>query len=370
MLVATRRQVVESIEKLVRNKPEAQLLAALVSLSSEAYGFFLKEAAVYNDGSLEFAPWDSAYVLRKVDDEIKAEFDCHFPRGRLEIALRESLRAMGFSESDPKLFFVESREHIMRDGTIERGLHIVLQNDSSRIAFGSTQEFGAQLRVVIAEVNVVEDGYAGYRILFHECGHAMHFLNIVSRYPSLRMNMPVFFTEAIAKLFEALPLDAGWLAAQTSLSGPRVRRVRKLHAMKEIFFLRENVMFALSEMLMACGGTVADAQQVWQVLAATILYPACSDEDLTAAVMKYSRRVVNHPGSAMNLVLTACLAAQIRAHVAGAGGTIYIPTTRAAIEPFIRPGGSIDWQTVLMQAIGRPMDAVALAQELEQALAI
>jgi len=354
----------ESLERVVRENAVAGYLIEVSTATDNVYKKFL--AAARKRVGESFAPWDAPFVLARLTEEFAEATVGIYPNTGLEKNLRAALIDCGFQDEERSLYFAnEDTNDATSANQFSPGIHVRVTRDERRRQFGTTQDFGA-ISIARCELNLVTDGIEAYRIAFHECGHAVHFTNICSKYQSLRLNMPVFFTEAIAQVFESLPIERPWLAKNRNLSTSKIDNIRFLRALQEIFSLRENIAFALVELLVT--ESVGDFEQLWPVFAQTCLYPEIELKDLLVPT-DHTTRLVFYQHSALNVALAMCLAAQIRNHVANRpNATIYLPGMKAGMIGFMREGGSADWQDVMQRACGSPVDPETVGLDFETKL--
>jgi hypothetical protein len=358
--------MLDALDKAVLQNPTACFLAEMCVITEEAYSTFLRAIRQWVSGP--FAPWDSLYVMAQITKALDLATASVYPRAGIETAVRKSLSDCGFHDEERLLYF-DDEPSLVPDVShrFRPGIHLRLSNDGTRRQFGSTQDFGV-LQTTVSQLNISGDGLDAYRILFHECGHSIHFVNIKSKYQTMRLAMPVFYSEAVAQVFEALPLDAQWMKVNSGISAAEITRVRFLRGLQELFALRENLAFALTELLVT--DSVGGFEDIWPLMARMYLYPAIAAEQVGAVMDRnHMERFLFYENSALNVVMSTCIGAYIRSHVAGTpGGSIYLETTKERMLEFMRPGGSIEWEEVVRMASGHSFHPEAVGEEFKQKL--
>jgi hypothetical protein len=136
--------------------------------------------------------------------------------------------------------------------------------------------------------------------------------------------------------------------------------------LKEVFGLRENIAFALTELMIA--ESVGETEDIWRMVAKVCLYPDLKPEDNLVS-HGHTERVVYYENSALNVVMSSCIASHIRTCIAGAtGAAFYGAALKGALINFMKPGGGLDWQDVVRAASGRDIEPEAIGAELNRKL--
>jgi hypothetical protein len=365
--------VLDRIEHVLRTDSAAGLLVEVCLSTDEAYGIFLDVSRQWR--AEPFAPWDTKFVLNKMDGLLGGDDPSPYKVTRLRQDLARTLNDCGFKEEHDLLCFLFSyKDPRNADGQpsgkswqSKPRIEFRISSDQALRQFGTTQHFPIW-RSTLSKLNIWKDGFEAYRILFHECGHAIHFMNMKeSRWLSrIASTIPSFYTEAVAQFFEFLPIDRGWMQTNTDLSDIEIDRKRVLQTLKKLYSLRENVAFALTELLIRT--LIVGFEDVWPIMAQRHLHPGIDFNDLGNA-REYLTRFLHHQNSAFNVVLSMCIASHIRAYVAGAPGeSVYHKTAKRKLSTFLRPNGVVHWQEVIKKASKRDFDATILGKEFTKTL--
>jgi hypothetical protein len=269
--------------------------------------------------------------------------------------LRQSVDAMGYRELAASIYHYPGRPQPAE--LWRRGIHIKTTHLPERPQFGKTDWMGGP-GIALVDVNLCENGLSSYQVLFHECGHAIHLLSIRTKYESLRKSLPGFFMEGIAMFFDGTVFDPAWLQAHTALAASDRERLRRFSAMQRLFVLRENVAFALQNLLLRLIGDAAEYQPIEQILAARILYPDIPEAAL-GHMAYYIPRWLRNETSAEDIVRSIWLAAQLEVLTMETGdraGARCSTACSAALSELLE---SVVWDESLQQLNHRiPVEAV------------
>jgi len=348
------------IGQFVRRDPLAGVLVLVAALTHKPYGRFL-EFVRTRHGITNFAPWDKQYVLHQIEVSLESVGAEAFKADKMEHVLRRTLDGLGFGDECANMT-LQPGPFVEPVTLSAEAIHIILTRVPDVAPFGVTRDLYPR---VICKVDVPGDGLRSYRVLLHECGHAIHFRTIKFTYQSLRLKMPVFYTEAIAKVFESLTELPNWLTEIAGMDVKDAREIRRLRSLQQIFVLRQNIVLALIEMMIAENPETAEQLPVlWKILSKQILYPEAEDTEFGLTEVT---RLILHERSGCNSVLSEVLAAQIRGRISpNISDGWYSRESGKALVSYLEPGGSSDWQDVMRELTGTDLDGTLIAQELER----
>ena len=176
-----------------------RVLASWTHSTDAAYDALLDEIAQTWDIK-EYAPWDVAFVRNQIQTRIDEQFARAFGMAEMQERIRMTLKGLGFLAEENALHFYSKPQLTQQElaslgaGTIMVGDH----GDRRLKQFGKYNDFST-IGLADIETNLHEDGIATYRILWHEVGHALHHVNIRSKYHSLRTAFPDYFAKRSPK---------------------------------------------------------------------------------------------------------------------------------------------------------------------------
>lgn len=204
------------------------------------------------------------------------------------------------------------------------------------------------------------DGYACYRVLFHEFGHALHQRCLQPMSPALRNESPPF-NEAMACLWERLASEPDWLIEHSGVALEHGPALRRLWAGRTLYRLRALLAQAAFEsrayqdpdgdLLFLFRDTLSEYLQV------------PFDE---AAGWADSPFWTSHPIYVQNYVIAEIVASQtlvaLKRHF---GRLIGEPQVGAwLVENYYALGGGLAWTDKVVRATGVPLSSADLIAEL------
>jgi len=317
-------------------------------------------------GIENYAPWDVAYVRYEFQTRINDEYADAFGIGEMHERLRATLKGLGFSEAE-RAIRCFSKPHLSQEelGSLVHGTITVRDHGNRQLRQFGKYNDASLMGLADIETNLHEDGVGTYRILFHEVGHALHHLNIRSKYHMLRTAFPKYFSEAVAQVVEFLVIDVAWLGEVCGMRPESAARLRRLVVSLELQKMRENTMWAFYENEIHANQSVA-RRDVWRRLARRFLYPR-TDLESAPGEREYEERLMYFPYSALQIALTILIREHLR-RALSQDGTMF--TTRAGemLKEIFSFGGSEHWTTVVEKVTGEPFSGESAANTFNSLL--
>lgn len=344
----------------------ASALASIAETTTPAYRAFL-DAVRKRFGVAAFAPWDHRFVLNEIEKAIDARCSNVFQVERMEGVLRQTLQDFGFKDEALRLIY-QSGPYAKPPFLETAAIHMLVTRRPGAAPFGKTDDVPPS---AVCQITA-SDGLRSYRVLMHECGHAVHFRSIQSPYDSLRLVMDRWFKESIAKVFETIVGVQVWLTGQMGLDPKIAQELRELRSLQQVVVFRQNIVIALVEMLIPELPEAGLSEVLWSVLAKQILYPDL--KELDAGLRDHERRMMFQENNALDAVLSDVTAAAIRKRLStnltaqsSASDGWYSSQGGSKLIPFIRAAGH-NWKEAVERELGYPWDAKPIAEELETAI--
>ncbi|HEV3040787.1 MAG TPA: M3 family metallopeptidase [Candidatus Angelobacter sp.] len=345
-------------------------LLAIVDATDRAYARALEW--ICNQFELtEFRHSDVIFVQHQCKLRAEREFGAGFTLAQSLAALKSTLIYLGLEGDAHSIRALEGKYFTPEDqkSVFERHRQIIIRNrrEQSEKQFGECHDF--DLTGAFVDVNLFEDGIEAYRILFHEVGHALHFTNIRAKYATLRLDMPRFFTEGVAQVFQSLTIEPQWLQTHVGLTVDQAKCLRMLLDVTDIITLRANIAFALFETFAHICQDEWKSQwegkwrELWLSLSSRILLPGTSDVHATGYA-DYMDRMMFHNFSATDVAYAIWIREQIRMFIKDKCGALYT-NCGELLRSIYRPGGSCSWDNALSE-VGIKLSTAGLRQYFEE----
>jgi hypothetical protein len=336
------------------------ILASWTRSTDKAYEVLLDEIAE-TWGIEEYAPWDVAYVRNQVQTRIDEQFTGVFGRAKMQERLRTTLKGLGFLAEERTIRFFSKASLSQEDfASLVKGTIMVRDHgDRHMKQFGKYNDF-SEIGLADIETNLHQDGILTYRILWHEVGHALHHLNIRSKYKMLRTAFPDYFAEGVAQAFEFIITDLKWLEDICGLEPARAAWLRRAIVSLELQKTRENSMWAFYENEVYANPESLTLPDVWARLAKRYLYPRTTGLEAVEGGREYEKRAVYFPYSALQITLTT----MIREHLLQAlsqAGTMFTGRAGEMFKDIYRFGGSEHWTDIIEKVTGEPFTGESAA---------
>jgi hypothetical protein len=343
------------------------MLASWTHSTDAAYEVLLDEIAETWDIE-EYAPWDVAYVRNQLQTRINGQFAGSFGVAERQKRLRATLKGLGFLSEERALRFF-SKPHLTQEelARLVPGTIMVRDHGDRHLKqFGKYNDLSATGLADI-ETNLHQDGIATYRILWHEVGHALHHLNIRSKYHSLRTAFPDYFAEAVAQVFEFILTDVRWLEEVCGVEPECAAWLRRSVVSLELQKTRENSMWAFYENELLANPESLGRPDVWAKLAKRCLYPRTRRLDSSAAARAYDRRSLHFPYSALQVAMTVLIREHLR-QALSQEGTMFTSRAGEMLKEIYCFGGSAHWTYVIEKVTGEPLTGESAAVDFNSLL--
>jgi hypothetical protein len=344
----------EALSEFCKTDPTGQLFSALLAFTQPVYYQSL-EFLRDEFGLTHFAPWDILYIQRKIFEEIDTLYAniASAILGAADQAVRQLATGLGFRE-DHEITRVVERGQLRQ---LVPGVTILLEHDELKASFGSTRDVSVlfpKSGAALCTINYADSTYTDTKMLFHELGHALHFVNIWTEYPTLRESIDKVLSEGIARLFEQLAINP---AFALSVLGKVVdlRRLTKLVTSRDLYTFRECLVFGIVES--AAYKARASPYGIPDGLLRKTLFPnPGSEADLGPGFFKfrYENKFVFYEFSGLQIafhyLVESHLGESARMY---AGGQLFSERFAGFIRPLFRDSALGSWEEVLEKAIPR-----------------
>ena len=204
-----------------------------------------------------------------------------------------------------------------------------------------------------------QDGYAYYKTMFHELGHALHGeLNQVKE-TMLKRDSGIF-TEGLAEVFGYVPSSPLWLADRNLPS--EIATKAKSSALGPMFhYLRQRSAYCLFEYEMY-SNPEANLDAIMAKWEANVLGCSLDDTSRWAANAWF----ISYPVYWQNYVLADVMASQVHHHLEREYGPL--AKSKEAFDfiigHYITPGAITSWLSKIEAATGEPLNPKALIEDL------
>jgi len=227
-----------------------------------------------------FAPWQLQYAIHQYENRLQ-KYNDKFLVSNIIPLLLKTFKDLGFDFKEDDIYvtttgFIDNISEVTKYKII-----FYFNQDKGIKQYGRYYDIGnVDLKLPgKIEVNLWDKGIESYGIVFHEFGHAIHFLNITNyKYQLLRTNFPTYFSEGLAKIIESVVFDSDWIHRNWDIDKNGVDEIIKAKAILELFTLRINAFLALFEI---SSYDLKDSPvNLWKYLSKNILYPQVDLKDL------------------------------------------------------------------------------------------
>lgn len=305
-----------------------QSLAELERLSQAPYGKWQERVKRQIDVA-RLEPWDAQYDYDDVQGKVKA----YFPKQQILPRLRSTYRSIGL-DVDQMPIQVDDEE---RPG-------------KSQHAFSFSIDVPTDIRILAN----ADDGFASYRTMFHEMGHAVYSASI--RQPSylLQEAASPCFTEGIGQFFPMFLEEQPWLTGTAGIPADLAKDFMKRTKEDAAYGIRFHLVMLHFERE-AYRNPDQNLTQLWWAMNEKYLgMPQHPEVDSWASIIHFT----SHPAYYQNYLLADMIAAQLMHHLRRDQGPVL---DNARTGEFLKTqvfskGASVPWAQLLADTTSEPLN--------------
>jgi hypothetical protein len=355
---------VDSVAAFCNENPHAGLFAALLAFTMPAYKRSL--ALISREfGITKFAPWDILYAQQKLSKEIDSIYSqcASVILTKPAEAIRTLLMGLGFSN--------ENEATRLGPSSALPGITIIFERDELKSSFGNTHDFSIlfpESGAALCKINSSRDSYTDVKMLFHEVGHALHFVNMRPKYRQLRELVSKLLCEGIARVFEHFAVD-GYFLELTFGRMVELKRLIMLIYAREIYTFRECLVLSIMEMLSYV--KEVPPYEIPDGFLRHTLFPDVDAQGLGQGffIHRYARKFVHYDFSAFDIVHHYLIQGHISERARAFNhGRLFAAGFAEFARPLFRASASGKWYEVLKEATFGEIDFSLTVQMQERGI--
>ncbi len=303
-------------------------LAKLDSLTQQPYNDLIKRLKKRLKIQ-RFEPWDNYYAFGDISKLLKP----YFPKDRAFDILKTSMAGIGFGLDSLRITYdIEPRP------------------GKSQHAYS----FSIRIPVDIRILANIQDGYSSYYTLFHETGHALNACFIRQPGYILKSSSPGWFAEGMAVICEELISQPRWLRKYLSIPDSLIaQRLRSKHEASIIGVRRTLVNLYFEKELFE--NPDRDLTELyWELNNRLLGWQKYNDCHIWASIIHFT----THPVYLQNYLLADIVQSHVYAFIEKELGPVVDNPQVGAflVENCYKPGASRDWNKLIEQATGEPLN--------------